>query len=106
MVTLGLVQINNSFSGQSYLPYSTACLESYLRKHCPKREQLIFLPHIFKRMPISKIVEKMEKADIVGVSTYVWNAQISLEVARRIKENWPEKLIVFGPLHNSAILFR
>ena len=32
----------------------------------------------------------------MGLSTYVWNAQISLEVARRIKSLHPDKLIVFG----------
>ena len=96
MITIGLVQINNSFSGQNYLPYSTACLESYLREHCANPQQLRFLPHIYKRAPISEIVTKMLGASIVGFSTYVWNAQISLEVARRIKTIKPEMLIVFG----------
>ena len=32
-IKVGLVQINNSFSGQSYLPYSVALLESYVRRH-------------------------------------------------------------------------
>lgn len=96
MVSIGLIQINNSFSGQNYLPYSIACLESYLREHCKHRDVLSFLPHVYKRAPIGTIVSGMEKADIVGISTYVWNAQISLEVARRIKKKWPNKLIVFG----------
>ena len=96
MTTIGLIQINNSFSGQNYLPYSTACLESYLREHSSKQEDLVFLPHIYKRAPISEIVARTKDADIIGFSTYVWNAQISLETARRIKDNWPEKLIVFG----------
>ena len=96
MTTIGLIQINNSFSGQNYLPYSTACLESYLREHSSKQQALVFLPHTYKRAPISEIVARMKDADIVGFSTYVWNAQISLESARRIKDKWPEKLIVFG----------
>ena len=96
MINVGLVQINNSFSGQNYLPYSIACLESYLREHCANRDQLNFLPHIYKRAPINEIVTKMLGANIVGFSTYVWNAQISLEVARRIKAIEPETLIVFG----------
>ena len=96
MITVGLVQINNSFSGQNYLPYSTACLESYLRVHSANRENLNFLQHIYKREPIYQIVNKLVDADIVGFSTYVWNAQISLEVARRLKSLDPNKLIVFG----------
>ena len=30
---IGLVQVNNSFSGQNYLPYSIACLRSYIEAH-------------------------------------------------------------------------
>jgi radical SAM superfamily enzyme YgiQ (UPF0313 family) len=96
VITIGFAQINNSFSGQNYLPYSTACLEGYLRDHSKKRQELIFLDHVYKRAPINQIVSAMESADIVGISTYVWNIQISLEVSRRIKERWPDKLIVFG----------
>lgn len=96
MATIGLVQINNSFSGQNYLPYSTACLESYLKLHSSKKDKLDFLPHIYKREPIQQIVDKLAGANIIGISTYVWNAQISLELARRIKSLNPETLVVFG----------
>jgi radical SAM superfamily enzyme YgiQ (UPF0313 family) len=36
------------------------------------------------------------EADLVGFSTYVWNAQISLEIARRLKIRKPEVKIIFG----------
>jgi hypothetical protein len=32
---IGLVQINNSFSGQNYLPYSIALLQTYVQKFSP-----------------------------------------------------------------------
>jgi len=92
-IKIGLVQINNSFSGQNYLPYSTACLESYVLS---QSKEFTFLPHIYKRMPINKIVSLLDEADIIGFSTYVWNAEISREVAKRIKKKNPNKLIVFG----------
>ena len=99
MVKIGLVQINNSFSGQNYLPYSIACLQSYARKHLSQPEQFDFLPMIYKRMPIREIVERLAGADIVGFSTYVWNAQISLEAAQRLKKINPKMLIIFGGPH-------
>ena len=85
MVEVGLVQINNSFSGQNYLPYSVACLQSYARKNLAEPERFSFLPMVYKRMPIHEIVERLLPAQIVGFSIYVWNAQISLEAARRLK---------------------
>ncbi len=95
-IIIGLVQINNSFSGQNYLPYSTACLESYARQHSNKKDLLHFLPHVYKRTSIGQIVQSLESAQVVGFSTYVWNEQISLEIARRLKKQDPAKLIVFG----------
>jgi radical SAM superfamily enzyme YgiQ (UPF0313 family) len=47
-------------------------------------------------MPVRDIVAAMRGADVVGLSTYVWNANISLEVARRLKKERPEIVIVFG----------
>jgi radical SAM superfamily enzyme YgiQ (UPF0313 family) len=95
MARIGLVQINNSFSGQNYLPYSIACLQSYARSKLPP-DRFTFLPMIYKRIPVFEIVERLTEADVVGFSTYVWNARISLEAARRLKRLDPHKLIIFG----------
>jgi radical SAM superfamily enzyme YgiQ (UPF0313 family) len=99
MVDVGLVQINNSFSGQNYLPYSVACLQSYARRKLAAPERFNFLPMLYKRMPIRDIVERLASADVAGFSTYVWNSQISLEAARRLKRNRPDLLVVFGGPH-------
>jgi radical SAM superfamily enzyme YgiQ (UPF0313 family) len=95
-VRVGLVQINNSFSGQNYLPYSIACLEAFIRANASNRARYQFLPHIYKRVPVSQAVDALMTADVVGFSTYVWNARISLEIARRLKTRRPEVLVVFG----------
>jgi len=97
MVRIGLVQINNSFSGQNYLPYSIACLQSYAERRLPPGK-FSFLPMIYKRIPVSEIVDRLNAADIVGFSTYVWNAQISLEAARRIKQLHPDRLVTDRPI--------
>jgi radical SAM superfamily enzyme YgiQ (UPF0313 family) len=90
------VQINNSFSGQNYLPYSVGCLEGYVREKAADPARYRFLRHIYKRMPVRDAVEHLLPADVVGFSTYVWNARISLEIARRLKQRKPEMLIIFG----------
>lgn len=95
-VVVGLVQVNNSFSGQNYLPYSVACLEGYARHHAAAPERLRFLLPVYKRQPVRDIVDHLLPADVAGFSTYVWNHQISLEAARRLKERRPHTLIMFG----------
>ena len=95
MTRIGLVQINNSFSGQNYLPYSIACLQSYAQTRLAA-DKFIFLPMIYKRIPVSEVIERMATADVVGFSSYVWNAQISLEAARRLKQLRPDMMVIFG----------
>ena len=42
-VKIGLVQINNSFSGQNYLPYSIALLQTYVQEFSPNPGRFEFL---------------------------------------------------------------
>ena len=98
-VKIGLVQINNSFSGQNYLPYSIALLQTYVQKFAPDPGRYEFLTPLYKRVRIADAVEALKDADLVGFSTYVWNGRISLEIARRLKALKPGIVIVFGGPH-------
>lgn len=95
-IPIGLVQINNKFSGQIYLPYSIACLQSYAEQYCDNIKSFEFLEPVFKRDTISTIVNHLQSAKIVGLSIYVWNVEISLEIARRLKELNPDVFILVG----------
>ena len=98
-LAIGLVQINNSFSGQNYLPYSIALLQTYVEKFSPRPARYEFLTPLYKRVRIADAVEALKGADLVGFSTYVWNGRISLEIARRLKKLKPTIVIVFGGPH-------
>src|SRR3982751_3811701 len=98
-IKVGLVQINNSFSGQNYLPYSIALLQTYVQKFSPNPQRYDFLTPLYKRVRIADAVDALKNADLVGFSTYVWNGRISLEIARRLKALKPGIVIVFGGPH-------
>lgn len=98
-VKVGLVQINNSFSGQNYLPYSIALLQTYVQKFAVEPGRFDFLTPLYKRVRIADAVDALKDADLVGFSTYVWNGRISLEIARRLKVLKPGIVIVFGGPH-------
>ena len=98
-VKIGLVQINNSFSGQNYLPYSIALLQTYVQKFAVDPSLYEFLTPLYKRVRIADAVDALKGADLVGFSSYVWNGRISLEIARRLKALKPGIVIVFGGPH-------
>ncbi len=95
-IRIGLVQINNAFSGQHYLPYSVGLLQAYIEKYAQQPEHYTFLEMIHSRMPVEAAVEALQTADIVGFSAYVWNINISLKIASSLKTINPNVLIVFG----------
>ena len=93
---VGLVQINNSFSGQNYLPLSIGMLQAYAQANLQEPEDFEFLSQIYKRIPVHLAVEQLDGADIIFFSTYVWNWRISLEIAKSVKHKSPDTTIVFG----------
>lgn len=95
-LTVGLVQINNSFSGQNYLPYAVGMLQAYVQKHAKYPQRYTFMLPVYSRLRVAEAIERMHGADVVSFSAYVWNIRISLEIARRIKAKHPSTLIVFG----------
>ena len=63
---VGLVQINNSFSGQSYLPYSVGILQAYAQQHLSRPDEFEFLLPIYSRIAVDDAVEQLVDADLGG----------------------------------------
>ena len=95
-MNVGLVQINNSFSGQCYLPYAVGLLQAYVQAHHPTPDALTFRTPVFVRRPVAEIVDHLRGADVVFFSVYVWNERLSLAAAERLKAVRPDTWIVFG----------
>ena len=95
-ITVGLSQINNSFSGANYLPYSVGLLQAYVEKHLPCKERFKFLQPVFKRTSVEDVVNQLLSAEVAGFSLYVWNEQISLEIIRQLKKQNSKVYIICG----------
>ncbi len=93
---VGLVQINEEFSGQWYFPYAAGLLEAYARRHLPNPDGYEFLPTIFRRERVAEAVARLKSADIVGFTLYSWNEQLSMRIVERLKRERPSTLIVCG----------
>ena len=100
-IKVGMIQINNSFSGQNYLPLSLGFLYSYAKFHVPNIDNFEFLEPIYKRVKVKDAVNHLKDADIAAFSAYVWNHNLSLAIAKELKKVNPDCLIVFGGCHVS-----
>ncbi len=104
---LGGVQISRSMSWSaprragsgapasfSLLPYSMGLLQAYAEAHARERHQWL-LP-LYRRISVDDAVERLQDCDVLAVSIYIWNEQLSLAIARELKRRRPETLVVFG----------
>ena len=84
------------YGNEIYLPYSVGTLWSYSRT-IPEIEKNITKKgfRILREEP-QKIVDGLENPQIAAFSTYVWNFEMSVEVARLLKKQYPKCLVVFG----------
>ena len=94
-----LLQLNNNYGNQYYLPYTIGCLQAYVHKHENIRNNFEFLPFLYKRERVETVVAKMGHVDVFGVSSYVWNWRLSLEIAKELRRRNPNVLIIFGGPH-------
>jgi radical SAM superfamily enzyme YgiQ (UPF0313 family) len=88
--------INQGVDSSVYVPYSIGLLQAYVQEHAPNPERYEFLLPIFKPVLVETAVSHLSSADVVGFSAYIWNIQLSLAIARELKQRYPDKLIVFG----------
>ena len=95
-IKVGSVQINNGFSNHYYLPYSIGLLQAYVLHNSKEPNRYDFQTTIYKRWLLNECVAKLRNQDVVLFSTYVWNENISLAIAREIKKLNNEILIIFG----------
>ena len=53
-------------------------------KEPPKiiKDNFIFNSFIYKREPVDEIIKRSKNTDILAISCYVWNWQISLKIAK------------------------
>ena len=84
--SIGSVQINNGFSGQYYLPYSIGTLEAYFLKFSKNAKRYNFATTIYKRLVLNECLHKLCKDDVILFSVYVWNKNISIEIAKELKK--------------------
>ena len=79
-----------------YLPYSVGVIWSYVSQFEEIFSKYQLGEFIWRRDLLSDSVKVLEKSSIIGFSTYVWNKNYNYNLAKKIKENNPETLIVFG----------
>lgn len=89
-------QINNVISEAVFLPLSVAYVWEYCRSQTDIADQWQLGGIFFERKTVDEYLEQTTDPDVFAISTYVWNWTISQELARAVKQRWPDCLVVMG----------
>ena len=99
-------QFSVEFHGQKnyWIPYSVGCLWSYLQQYKDITDNWDLKELGHKREDQQLIVDRMENPKLCGFSCYVWNERYSLDLAKKVKEKFPECVIAFGGQSKCVLL--
>lgn len=79
-----------------FFPYSVGLILSYAQSRPLIAKNYNFKPLLWKKLPIDELVNSLDNPAVFGFSSYVWNANYNLQLAKAVKANYPKCVIVFG----------
>ncbi len=99
MKKLYFLQVQNLIDGSYFLPTASGYLYSYCFANSEIKDNYDYGGTLFLREDIGKVINELAKPDIFCISTYVWNFEYSKKFALKLKEKWPNCLIIMGGPH-------
>ena len=79
-----------------FFPYSVGLIQSYAKSIPIIAKNYNLKPLLWKKLPIDQLVNSLDNPAVFGFSSYVWNANYNLQLAKAVKSKYPDCVIVFG----------
>ena len=101
MKKISLIQPNfqmNKEGTRFFLPYSVGSVWAYIKSFSDN--DVVLNRMVFMREPLEELAHQICNDTLVGFSSYIWNRQYNLELAKRIKQLNPNIIVVFGGPEN------
>lgn len=92
---LYILELSEIYDNQVRLPYSTGVIWSYCKTHLDIKLNYNLNWFFYKQDP-QKIIDQIIDPDIIIFSSFVWNWNHNKVIAKKIKEIYPDTVIVFG----------
>ncbi len=99
MKNIYFVQANNVYGNERrsvYIPYASGCIAAYAFDNEKIKASCRLAGFIYTHEPINQAVCKMENPFVAAFSCSVWNYEYNKVLARRLKEAYPDVIIIFG----------
>lgn len=91
-----LVQVCNAFGDAVYVPLAAGMLKAYAAERPSLAEHYTFETITHRRFDLAEAAARFPEPAVVGLSTYVWNWEFSLALARELRRLHPHVVVVIG----------
>ena len=91
-----LIQVCNVFGDGIYLPLAAGMLRAHAASQPDLAAHYRFAPIVCERFDLAETAERVPDPAVVGLSTYVWSWEYSVALARRLRELYPEAVLLVG----------
>jgi radical SAM superfamily enzyme YgiQ (UPF0313 family) len=81
---------------QYWLPYAIGCLWAHATQFEDIHSNFVLKKLFFEPTEFENILDQIEDPTVCGFSSYMWNEEYNLFIAKKIKEKWPNCKILFG----------
>jgi radical SAM superfamily enzyme YgiQ (UPF0313 family) len=89
-------QFNYIYNGNIHFPYSIATIVAQVKNNENLNPYFNFEKTFVLRDGVEESIKKCNDSDILLCSCYVWNWEITIYLAKKVKELNPKCLIIFG----------
>ena len=100
MKNVYLFQVNYQMGHGQYtslwLPYSIASVWTYVNQFEEVSSNFKIKECIFKREEFEDVLARLDNPDVCLFSHYLWNDSYNLQLAKLIKQRFPNTIIIFG----------
>ena len=100
MKNVYMVQASTTYGGNvfksAYLPYAVGLLAANAWSDDTVKKEYEFKRFIFTREPTDECLASLESPAVMGFSNYIWNTRYNLALAKKVKEKFPDCVIIFG----------
>lgn len=91
-----LAQINYLHGRSTFLPYAAGALIANAKNNKELAEYYCFKEPFFIREKLDDVLLKIDEPFLFGFSNYIWNHEYNKALAKKIKEKFPDCIILFG----------
>lgn len=91
--------MSDIFGTQARLPYSTGLIWSYCLENKEIRENYSLSNWFWYKdssNSVENILNKLDEPAVLGLATFIWNWKFNSTLCKKVKEKWPNCLIVIG----------